>query len=137
MPVLRAFIELRRVRELHATIEKKGCQMKRWMVFLTAMSLAVAVQADRIKSTTIACPDIKTFEEIEQKEGDFKNKNLYLMQKGCVVLTPKDKIHILEPDSNCCGIYYRIQIDATNDIMYVRKYNVYVEQSGTGNIFRF
>ena len=114
--------------------------MKRAFFPLFALALLFGVlsaQADRIKSTTIACPDVKTLEALEQMEGDFKNKNLLLMQKGCIVLTPKDKIHILEPDSNCCGIYYRIKIDATNDIMYVKKFSVQVEQAGTGNIFKF
>ncbi len=111
--------------------------MKRWIVFLTAMVMAVALQADRIKSTTVACPDVKTLEALENMDGSFQDKNMYILKNGCVVLTPKDKIHVLAPDNTCCGLYYRIQIDATNDIMYVKKFSVYVEQAGKGNIFKF
>ena len=110
--------------------------MKRTIAWLAVMALAAALQADRIKSTTVACPDVKTLEALETMEGSFKDKNLYILQHGCVVLTPKDKIHVLAPDDTCCGLYYRIQVDATNDIMYVKKFSVYVEQS-SGNIFRF
>ncbi|WP_456381072.1 hypothetical protein [Hydrogenimonas sp.] len=111
--------------------------MKRWMVFLMAMVMAVAVQADRIKSTTVACPDVKTLEALEEMDGNFRDKNMYILKNRCVVLTPRDKIHVLAPDDTCCGLYYRIQIDATNDIMYVKKFSVHVEQAGTGNVFRF
>ena len=111
--------------------------MKKTLTWLALVSLAVGLQADRIKSTTVACPDVKTLETLENMDGSFKDKNLYILRHGCVVLTPRDKIHVLEPDENCCGIYYRIQIDATNDIMYVKKFSVYVEQPGTGNIFKF
>ncbi len=110
--------------------------MKRWMLFLAAMVMAVALQADRIKSTTVACPDVKTLEALENMDGSFQDKNMYILKNGCVVLTPKDKIHVLAPDNTCCGLYYRIQIDATNDIMYVKKFSVLVEQPGTGNIFK-
>ena len=114
--------------------------MKRALFPIFALALyfgALSVQADRIRSTTIACPDVETLETLENMEGDFKDKNLFLMQKGCVVLTPKDKIHVLAPDKSCCGIYARVQIDKTGEIMYIRKLDIYIEQSGTGNIFKF
>ncbi|BDY13588.1 hypothetical protein HCR_19000 [Hydrogenimonas cancrithermarum] len=96
-----------------------------------------ALHADRIKSTTVACPTVEILEGLEKSDADFKEKNFYIMQQGCVVLTPKDKIHVLSPDASCCGKYLRISIDRTNDIMYVNKYDVFVEQGGTKNILRF
>ena len=114
--------------------------MKRKIAVMLGLVLALAVsvaQADRIRSTTVACPDVKTLEKLEHLGGDFKDKNLFILRHGCVVLTPKDKIHVLAPDNSCCGLYYRIQVDATNDIMYVKKFSVQVEQAGTGNIFKF
>ena len=100
------------------------------------VAMAVGAQADRVKNTTVACPTVKELETLENMDGSFQEKNLYILKHGCVVLTPKDKIHVLAPDDTCCGPYYRIQIDATNDIMYVKKFSVYVEQS-TGNVFKF
>jgi hypothetical protein len=110
--------------------------MKRWILFFAALWLTVGALADRVKNTTVACPTVKELETLENMDGSFRDKNMYILKHGCVVLTPKDKIHVLAPDDTCCGLYYRIQIDATNDIMYVKKFSVYVEQS-TGNVFKF
>ncbi|WP_201352755.1 hypothetical protein [Hydrogenimonas urashimensis] len=110
--------------------------MYKWaMMALVLFSLNL--QADRIRSTTIACSDTKTLQKVLSEVGEYKKRNLQLMQMGCKVLSPDDKIHILEPDSNCCGIFYRIQVEKSNDIMYVRKLDVIVEQAGTGNILKF
>ena len=114
--------------------------MRRTLFYLSVLTLlfgALSVQADRIRATTVACADVKTLEKLEHLGGDFKDKNLFILRHGCVVLTPKDKIHVLAPDNTCCGLYYRIQVDATDDIMYVKKFSVQVEQAGTGNVFRF
>ncbi len=110
--------------------------MKRWLTIVALLG-GLAAQADRIQSTTVACPDVKTLERLERMDGSFKDKNLYILQHGCAVLTPEDKIHVLAPDDTCCGLYYRIQVDKTGDIMYVKKFSVYVEQSGSGNILKF
>ena len=114
--------------------------MRRTLFYLSVLTLllgALSAQADRIRATTVACADVKTLEKLEHLGGDFKDKNLFILRHGCVVLTPKDKIHVLAPDNSCCGLYYRIQVDATDDIMYVKKFSVQVEQAGTGNVFRF
>ncbi len=112
--------------------------MKTWKwLIIGLVASVVTLQADRIRSTTIACYDTKTLQDVLSRVDRYKNNDLKLMQRGCKVLGPKDKIHVLAPDSNCCGIFYRIQVDKTNDIMYVRKIDVKVEQAGTGNIFRF
>ena len=106
------------------------------IMMVTALVL-LSAQADRIKSTTVACPSVETLQTLEKSRADFKDKNLFLMKKGCLVLTPGDKIHVLTPTAACCGRYERISIDATNDIMYVDKSAVYVEQPGDKNILRF
>jgi len=110
--------------------------MWKWLI-MGVMALGVTLQADKVRSTTIACYDTKTLVDVLSRVGKYKNDELKLMQRGCKVVGPKDKIHVLAPDSNCCGIFYRIQLDKTNDIMYIRKIDVKVEQAGTGNIFRF
>lgn len=112
--------------------------MKRWTVWaLTAVLWVSQASADKIKSSTVACPDVESLEKLTQMKGDYNDKNMYILKHGCKVLTPKDKIHVLAPDDKCCGLYYRIQIDDTNDIMYVGKFSVQVEQAGTKNILKF
>ncbi len=103
---------------------------------LTAL-LLMNLYADRIVSTTVACPSVEALEKLQNSDMDFKEKNLFLMQEGCRVLTPKEKIHVLTPTAACCGKYLRISIDKTSDIMYVDKGSVYVEQPGDKNILRF
>jgi len=110
--------------------------MRRVLIGLIAIMMAGQLWADRLRSTTVACPDVKTLKALERLSGDFKAKNLFILQHGCKVLTPKDAIHVLEPDDTCCGVYYRIQVDASGDILYVKKFSVIVEQSDS-NVIRF
>jgi len=107
-------------------------------ILLTMVAfLAASALADRIKSTTVACPSVETLKRLEESDAGFTEKSLYIMEKGCVVLTPREKIHVLTPDASCCGLYLRISVERTNDIMYVNKADVAIEQSGTKNILRF
>ncbi|WP_457598084.1 hypothetical protein [Hydrogenimonas sp.] len=109
----------------------------RKILLTLVLFLSIPVLADRIKSTTVACPSVETLQRLEESEAGFTEKNLYIMQNKCVVLTPKEKIHVLSPDASCCGVYLRISVERTNDIMYVNKADVAIEQSGTKNILRF
>jgi hypothetical protein len=54
-----------------------------------------------------------------------------------VVLTPQDKIHVLSPEQLTHGMFVRVQLDRTNEILYVKKKYVKIEQSGSGNILKF
>ena len=48
--------------------------MKRKILGVVGFVLFLAVsaaQADRIRSTTVACPDVKTLEKLEHLGGDF------------------------------------------------------------------
>ncbi len=110
--------------------------MKRVFLIVLVAGLS-CLNADRIKSTTVACPTVEALEKLEKSDADFRQKNLFLMQEGCRVLTPKDKIHVLTPTAACCGKYLRISIDKSNDIMYVDKDSVHIEQPGDKNILRF
>jgi hypothetical protein len=110
--------------------------MKRTILLCTILLAAVSLQADRITSTAIACPTMEAFRALKKMPPD-ENRELYIMKQGCVVLTPKDKIHVIEPDHATHGRFLRIQLERTNETMYVNKNYVKVEQSGKGNIFRF
>ncbi|WP_456451260.1 hypothetical protein [Hydrogenimonas sp.] len=112
--------------------------MKRFSLFASALlTAAVSLPADRITTTAIACPTMEAFKKIHNYQDTSENKELFIMQQGCVVLTPKDKIHVIDPEHKTHGMFLKIQVDRTNEIMYVRKNYVKVEQAGTGNILRF
>jgi hypothetical protein len=106
-------------------------------LLLTTLLAVTTLFADKIVSTTVACPSVEALEKLQNSDMDFKEKNLFLMREGCRVLAPKEKIHVLTPTAACCGKYLRISIDKTSDIMYVDKGSVYVEQPGDKNILRF
>ena len=110
--------------------KKTGCA-------LLLAALTTTLCADRIKTTAIACPDMAAFKRIKALKESTENKELFIMQQGCVVLSPKDKIHVIDPENPVHGMFLRIQIDRTNETMYIRKNYVKVEQSGRGNVFRF
>jgi len=112
--------------------------MKRFSLFVLALlTAAVSLPADRITTTAIACPTMEAFRKIHEYIDTSGNKELFIMQQGCVVLTPKDKIHVIDPQNKVHGMFLRVQIDRINEIMYVKKNYVKVEQAGTGNILRF
>ncbi|GEM_PF-1639657 len=104
---------------------------------LAALVAATQLPADRITSTTVACPTMEAFRKIREHADTGGNKELYIMQQGCVVLTPKDKIHVIDPDRKMHGMFLKVQIEHSGEILYVQKSHVKVEQAGTGNIFRF
>ncbi len=111
--------------------------MRVCMTLAAVCLAALQLQADKITSTAIACPDMEAFKKIKAYRDESGNKELYIMQQGCVVLTPKEKIHVLEPDRRTHGMFLRVQVDRTNEVMYVHKKYVKVEQSGSGNVFKF
>ncbi len=111
--------------------------MKKRVILTTLFVAALQLQADRITSTAIACPDMEAFKKIKTYSADQGNKELYIMQQGCVVLTPKEKIHVLDTENMPHGMFVRIQLERTNEILYVKKKYVKIEQSGKGNVFRF
>ena len=112
--------------------------MKKIFIVITLCVAAVmSLQADRITSTAIACPDMEAFRKIKAFDNEQGNKELYIMQQGCSVLTPNDKIHVIDPEQTVHGRFYRIQLERTNEILYIKKNYVKVEQSGSGNIFKF
>jgi len=111
--------------------------MKRLTILFAGLAFAaLSLQADRITSTAIACPTMEAFRALKSMPAN-ENRELYIMQQGCAVLTPKDKIHVIEPEHSTHGRFLRIQVDRTNETMYVNKNYVKIEQSGRGNIFSF
>jgi hypothetical protein len=110
--------------------------MMGWIALMAFGSLA---QADRIIATAVACPDMEAFKRISEIRSNDKiaNKELYVMQQGCQVLTPNDKISVIDPEHRVHGEFVRILVDKTNDILYIRARYLKIEQSGSGNIFKF
>ncbi len=58
--------------------------LMRKILLTSVLFLSIPVLADRIKSTTVACPSVETLQRLEESEAGFTEKNLYIMQKGCV-----------------------------------------------------
>ncbi|WP_457597302.1 hypothetical protein [Hydrogenimonas sp.] len=110
---------------------------KMWRWVLLALLATGSLWADKVKTTAVACPTMEAFEKIRAYHDDTASKELYIMQQGCTVLTPNDKIRVIDPEKRVHGTYVKVQVDRTNEILYVNARYIKIEQAGSGNILRF
>ncbi|RLA73110.1 MAG: hypothetical protein DRG24_01130 [Epsilonproteobacteria bacterium] len=95
--------------------------------------------ADSIKSQTIGCPTVDVLKNISKEtDNDYVKINLFAMANDCLLLSQKDKVEAIDYDPvNEKTLYIKIIHKQSGKVLFVPSSEIYIEQSGKKNTFRF
>jgi len=101
--------------------------------------LSVASWADSIKEQTVGCPTIEILKNIpKETANDYIKLNLFTMANDCMILSRNDKVEAIDYDpANNVALFMKIVHKQSGKILFVPTEDLYIEQPGKKNIFRF
>lgn len=106
----------------------------RYLLMLLMTILPAA--ADKIIVQTMGCPSVSTFALVDENaRSDIIKMQHFANTHGCVILSPSDKIQVLNP--NAANPFATIVVQRTQARYRVPRKNVQVEQPGQKNHFSF
>jgi len=110
--------------------------MKYILILLLTLT---ALQADKVKFKTLACPSIVILEKVPEDTGDnYLDKNMYAIANNCVLLTKKSSIESIGYNANNSKeIYQEIIYRKTGVHLFVKRSEIIIEKFGRKSTFRF
>ena len=110
--------------------------MKYILVLLVLFS---SLNADKMKVKSLACPTILQLQKAPLlNEADSLDLSMYTIANSCVVLSLKDKIKAIGYDPrNSKDIYQKIIYEKTDNVLYILRSSIVIEQGGKKGSMRF
>jgi len=111
----------------------------RYLFMVLIVGTVVVGWADSIKAQTIGCPTVDVLKNISKEtENDYVKINLFAMANDCLLLSQKDKVEAIDYDSaNETALYIKIIHKQSGKVLFVPSSDIYIEQPGKKNTFRF
>jgi len=106
---------------------------------LILLLMITALQADKVKYKTLACPSIDILEKTPVNTGDnYLDISMYTIANNCVVLTKKSSIEAIGYNANNSkDIFQEIIYKKTGAHLFVKRSEIIIEKFGRKSSFRF
>jgi hypothetical protein len=103
------------------------------------MLLLSALNADKIKNKTLACPTVEQLKKAPVfKDADNLALDMYVIANDCVILTPKNRVEAVGYDPrNSQEIFQKVVDKENGSTYYMLRTLIYVEQGGKKSSLRF
>ena len=110
--------------------------MKYILILVLIMS---ALQADKVKRKTLACPSIMLLKKAPADTTEnYMDLNMYVIANNCVILSKNDPIEAVSYNANNSkDLFQKIIYKKTGVILYVRSSAIMIEQDGKKGKIRF
>jgi len=106
---------------------------------LTLLLILTALQADKVKYKTLACPSVDILKKTPVDTGDnYLDISMYAIANSCVVLTKESSIEAVGYNANNSNeIFQEIIYKKTGAHLFVKRSKIIVEKFGRKSTFRF
>jgi len=108
---------------------------------LVMILIYTALLADKVLVNSIGCSDIDAVLGLNKDDAKDSLKLVqYAAKNNCTVLSPKDKIEVLDKEvshSTHNLVFTLIKLKDTGKQLYVYKKNIFIERSGDKNKLKF
>ena len=110
--------------------------MRYLLILLLALSVA---NADYAKKKSLACPSVMLHQKAPKEQGDSgMDLTIYTIANNCEIVSRRDQIEAIGYDpASSHEIYQKIIYQRTGKELFMLRKNIFVEQGGKKNIFRF
>ena len=110
--------------------------MRYILVFLLLVTLG---SADKIKRKTLGCPSVMLLQKAPVDTGDnYLELNMYAIANDCVIISKRDRVEAIGYDPlNSKDVFQKILLKKTDNILYILRSTIQVEQGGKKGAMRF
>lgn len=105
---------------------------------LMLLTLVLPLVADRLTVQTMGCPEVQTFEKLDDTvRADGLKLQHFANENGCVILSPSDGVRVIYKPASSSPAYLHIELKRSGAHYFVPARAVLIEQPGEKNRFSF
>ena len=107
--------------------------------FIISLLIVVHIYADKVNKKTIGCPTIEQVQKISLIDvDDALALDMYVIANSCVLISKGENVEALGYDPrNSKELFQKVLYKKTNDILFLLRSSLTIEQGGKKSTYRF